>query len=89
MDADRQDARSAAQDRLLATRSGEYAAGFEQGYAEGQRDIWNESVCSVCGVNHDRDESAMCDGATVISFSDWYGRTSDFVRRTTEWRGRS
>jgi hypothetical protein len=78
---------SAAQDRLLATRNGQYAEGFDRGYDEGQNAIWDESVCSVCGLNHDRSESAMCEGAEVISFSDWHGRASDFLKTVTSWRG--
>lgn len=38
---------------------------------EAQSAIWDETVCSVCGRNHDRDESAACDGCEPVSFRDW------------------
>jgi hypothetical protein len=51
--------------------SGGHMDAYAAGWDEGQEAIWNEPVCSRCGDNHDRDESAMCDGAMVISFREW------------------
>lgn len=42
-----------------------------QGYDEGQNDVWSSLVCSVCGQNHDRDESAMCDDGEVVSLGEF------------------
>jgi hypothetical protein len=44
---------------------------YAVGWDEGQSDIWDEPVCSSCGRNHDRDESAMCEGGEVVSFREW------------------
>lgn len=46
-------------------------AEFARGYDEGQEAIWDEPVCSICGRNHDRDESAMCKDGVVVSFRQW------------------
>lgn len=45
--------------------------GHTQGYDDGQSAIWSKTVCSVCGRNHDADESAACEGSEPVSFSDW------------------
>lgn len=44
---------------------------YARGYDEGQADIWDAIVCSVCGWNHDRDESAACDDCEPVTFREW------------------
>ncbi len=72
-------------DRVAALRA-EARGEYEQLRAD---QMWDEPVCSVCGLNHDRDESAGCEGASVISFSDWYGRASAFLQHVHGWTGQT
>jgi hypothetical protein len=44
-------------------------------FDKGVESVWDEVVCSVCGQNHDRDESAACDGCEAITFQEWVERT--------------
>jgi hypothetical protein len=48
---------------------------YDTGWDEGQDHIWRETVCSVCGKNHDRDESAACPGCEPTMFREWYEAT--------------
>jgi hypothetical protein len=32
--------------------------------------VRDEPVCTKCGTNHDRDESAMCEGGEVVTFGE-------------------
>jgi hypothetical protein len=43
----------------------------DDGYDEAQADIFDAPVCSTCGMNHDRDESAMCETGEVVTFREW------------------
>lgn len=56
-------------------------------FDEGVESVWNEIVCSVCGRNHDRDESAACPGCEPVPFVEWFQHVS---RRliAEAWRGR-
>jgi hypothetical protein len=49
----------------------EVARLFDEAWDGAQRAIWGETVCSACGENHDRDESAMCEDGEVVTFREW------------------
>jgi hypothetical protein len=46
----------------------------DQEFDAGRDAVLGEIVCSVCGENHDRDESAACDGCEAITFEEWTRR---------------
>jgi hypothetical protein len=46
-------------------------AAHGEGYDQAHDDVWEAPVCSVCGADHDADESAMCEGGEVVSFREW------------------
>jgi hypothetical protein len=46
-------------------------AAYGEGYDQARDDVWDAPVCSVCGEDHDADESAMCEGGEVVSFREW------------------
>ena len=54
-----------------AARALGYDEGHTAGYDEGQSAIWTKIVCSVCGRNHDADESAACEGSQPVQFAEW------------------
>ena len=57
--------------REFAALAARLEAAEAEGYDAGQAAIWDEIVCSVCGRNHDRDESAACEGCEAVAFSEW------------------
>lgn len=61
----------AAQERETKLTEDQYREAHAQGFDDGLEAVWSEPVCSVCGLNHDRDESAACDGCEVVSFQQW------------------
>lgn len=50
---------------------------YADGYDAGQSAIWEKIVCSVCGHNHDAEESAACEGCEPIPFVDWIERVHE------------
>jgi hypothetical protein len=63
---------------------------LDQEFDAGRAAVLYEIVCSVCGENHDRDESAACDGCEAITFVEWTHRVRERVkaaeRERDEWK---
>ena len=46
-------------------------ADLDRAFDDGREAVLGEVVCSVCGWNHDRDESAACEGCEAVRFDEW------------------
>jgi hypothetical protein len=63
----------------VAALEAELAAAQERAdtaFDAGRESVLGEVVCSVCGWNHDRDESAACEGCEAVRFDEWVAALS-------------
>lgn len=62
---------------VLKQRSDIRQDAYDRGYDAGREAVLGAIVCSVCGFDHDRDESAACEGCEPIRLDEWVAKTSD------------